>query len=658
MKLPLISSLLFALSLSSPARSAESLPLDPKAVAETLTKVADWQLENPNRTSLRDWVIAPLYDGLIDVSEVTGDPKYLAAVIRLGIQADWRPGNSLYFADDHAVGHAWLDIYMIDPSKKERLTPFQARFDAILAKPVTEHLVEGQQPQTPGLGTGDRWSWCDALYMGPPTWARLAKVTGDSRYLDFLDAEYRVTYDDLFDPEENLFFRDARFLDQKTPSGAKVFWSRGNGWVFAGLPMLLEAYPDDRPARKFYTELFQKMAPAVVAAQQPDGLWRPSLLDPEQVPIGESSGSAFFVYGLAWGIENGLLDREEYWPAVERGWQALVKCVGPDGALGFVQRIGDAPDHLDASSQQLYGTGAFLMAGSEILRALGAASDVKPEELLARAEKIVADDKTPRAVASLIPVRDDVAWENDKVAFRVYGPALREGVEASGIDAFAKHVPYPVLGRMYADEAAGIHSYHEDNGEGFDGYKVGDSLGAGGTGIWRDGKLVSADVFDDANILWTRPDELEFTTRYTYPPIDGKTYNEERTVRLRLGEQLNEITSRFTIDGNPAADLTVAVGLMAQSKDASFTMQDDGIMAVWDNFDPGGQPFGIGALVPAGSKMQKIPHDTAPIAEEAIALLATDQNGVVQYKTGSGWAGDGHTDSEKAWLDYLAQSRK
>ena len=647
------------------AASAEEVkPLDPAQITSTLKRVADWQLANPNGTNLREWVIAPLYDGLIDLSETTGDPKYLAAVVRMGTQSGWEPGNAVYFADEHAVGHAWLDIYLMDPSQKKRIEPFQKRFDGILAKPITEKLIGGQPPQTPGVGAGDRWTWCDALYMAPPTWARLAKATGDERYLDFLDAEYKLTFDDLFDPKENLFYRDARFIGQKTPGGAKVFWSRGNGWVFAGLPMLLEAYPEDRARRKFYVELFQKMAPAVLAAQQPDGLWYPSLLDPKQIAVGEASGSAFFVYGLAWGVRHGLLDRDKYWPAVERGWNALLTRIAPDGAVGFVQRIGDSPDQLNAESRQLYGTGGVLMAGSELLRALGAAPKIKPADLLAQAEKLLAADKTPRAYARLVPERsDDLAWENDKCVYRVYGPALRAGEESSGIDAWAKKVSRPILDQWYADDLAGKQSYHQDHGEGYDGYKVGDSRGAGGLGIWHDGKLITADVYDEAKIFWTAPDVAEFETRYTFPPIDGKVYREIRTTRLRLGEHLNEIVSRFTLDapGNPpAANLEIAVGLVAQtSKDEVIFQPEEGILAIWDSLQPGGEPFGIGALVAHGAEMLKQPHETSdPKTEHALAVVRTNEDGVVRYLAGFGWPGDGEIKSKEAWLDYLRAQQK
>ncbi|MGH8046472.1 MAG: glycoside hydrolase family 88 protein, partial [Chthoniobacterales bacterium] len=497
----------------------------------------------------------------------------------------------------------------------------------------------------------------------PPTWARLAKATGDARYLDFLDAEYKVTYDDLFDPKENLFYRDARFIGQKTPNGKKVFWSRGNGWVFAGLPMLLQAYPEDRERRKFYVELFQKMAPAVLAAQQPDGLWRPSLQDPEQIAIGETSGSAFYIYGLAWGVNHGLLDRDKYWPAVERGWNAILTRIQPDGLVGFVQRIGDAPDHLTPESTQLYGTGAVLMAGSEILRSFRSAMP-KPVDLLAEAEKLVAADKTPRAYARLVPERsDDLAWENDKVIHRIYGPALREGDEASGIDVWVKNVARPILSQWYADDIAGRQSYHENHGEGYDGYKVGDSTGVGGTGIWHDGRFVHADVYDKAKIFFTKPDVAEFEASYTYPPIDGKTYYETRTVMLRMGERLNEITARFTLDAEgkkPAANLEVAIGLVAQTAKREIELSPDaGIVAIWDVLEPGDSPFGIGALVAPGAKMLTQPHtSTDPKADTAFAILHTDANGEVKYRIGSAWTGDGEIKSKDAWLDYLKKAAK
>jgi unsaturated rhamnogalacturonyl hydrolase len=268
--------------------------LDAQEVRATIKRVADWQLAHPVSYEPQHWAMAPLYDGLIDASLTTGDPKYLAPVIRAGRQIAWQPGPRVYHADDHAAGHAWLRIYLMDATDPTLLQPFKDRFDEILAKPITEDLSFTEEAETPGVERTDRWTWSDALYMAPPTLGRLSQATGD--------AEFKVTYDALFDPEENLFYRDTRFIDQRTPNGEKVFWSRGNGWVYAGLAELLNAVPIDYPTREFYIGVFQQMSPDVLAAQQPDGLWYPSLKDPEHIAIGETSGSALFLFGMAWGF--------------------------------------------------------------------------------------------------------------------------------------------------------------------------------------------------------------------------------------------------------------------------------------------------------------------------------------------------------------------
>jgi unsaturated rhamnogalacturonyl hydrolase len=307
-----------------PQRGERMVDMNVTRIAVTIRRVADWQLAHPAPFDPTHWTIAPLYDGLIDVSETTGDPKHLAAVVRAGQRVHWAPGKELYYADDQAVGHAWLRIYLMDPSKRGELEPFKRRFDDILARPVGEQLTFSTRPTTPGVRYTDRWTWADALYMAPPTLGRLAQATGDERYLKFMDREFMAAYDALYDPSEKLFYRDARFIGMRSPEGRKVFWSRANGWVYAGLALLLETLPPDYPTRPFYVRLFRDMSGAVVAAQQPEGLWYPSLQDPLQVPSGETSGSALFVFGLAWGVHHALLDRATYWPAVERGWRGLV----------------------------------------------------------------------------------------------------------------------------------------------------------------------------------------------------------------------------------------------------------------------------------------------------------------------------------------------
>ena len=213
------------------------------------------------------------------------------------------------------------------------------------------------------------WAWCDALFMGPPTLGKLSQITNDPRYLDLSNKLWWKTTDYLYDKEEHLFYRDSRFFDRKEANGKKVFWSRGNGWVLAGMARLMETMPPNYQDRQQYITLFQEMAKKIAALQQPDGSWRTSLLDPKSFPSKETSGTAFFCYGLAWGINNGLLPKNEYLPVVNKAWDALVNCVQPSGMLGYVQPIGNkAKAEIKASDTEVYGVGGFLLAGAELMK--------------------------------------------------------------------------------------------------------------------------------------------------------------------------------------------------------------------------------------------------------------------------------------------------
>jgi rhamnogalacturonyl hydrolase YesR len=204
--------------------------------------------------------------------------------------------------------------------------------------------------------------------MGPTVWAKMANVTGRKKYLDFMYQEYKFTTDYLYDKDEFLFYRDSRYFTSREANGSKVFWGRGNGWVFAGLPIIIRELPVNYEHKDYFIRIYKDMAAKILSLQSSDGFWHASLLDPASYPNPEMSATAFFVYGFAWGINNGYLDKETYLPAVIKGWRSMVSSVWPDGKVGFIQPIGADPKSVTREMTEVYGVGGFLMAGSEITR--------------------------------------------------------------------------------------------------------------------------------------------------------------------------------------------------------------------------------------------------------------------------------------------------
>lgn len=340
---------------------------EPAVILATMERVADWQLANPASYDPTDWTQAAGYAGIMALSRISSSPRFEEAMIRMGEANAWQLGKRPYHADDHAVGQTYAELYARRKDPR-MIAPLRERFDWILANPKSDDL-DFDQVKNPDRT--DRWSWCDALFMGPPAWLELNVATGDARYLDFAVSKWWVTSDYLYDKEEHLYFRDSTQFVKREANGKKVFWSRGNGWVIAGLARSLDVLPADHPSRPRFVEQYRQMAAKLASLQQADGLWRASLLDPASYPLQETSGSAFHTFGIAWGINRGLLQRGRYEPVVRKAWDALESKVNADGKLTHVQPIGYDPRRFDPESTAPYGVGAFLLAGSEVYRLAG-----------------------------------------------------------------------------------------------------------------------------------------------------------------------------------------------------------------------------------------------------------------------------------------------
>jgi len=359
-----IAVLSFTIALPMAAADSPNRRLTPGDVLSVMERVADWQLAHPSAHPATDWTQGAGDAGMLALAGISGDPKYRDALLAMGEANGWKPGPRMHHADDLAVGQAYAGLYFLYRDPK-MIAPLRARLEAILSAPPEVQSLDFHQPYDQ---VSQLWSWCDSLFMAPPVWMQLFAATGDERYLDFAVKNWWRTTDYLYDPVEHLYFRDSTYFDRREANGKKIFWSRGNGWVMAGLVRMLQLLPANHPSRARFQQLFQAMAETILTAQQPDGLWHSSLLDPQSYPLKETSGSGFYAYALAWGVNQGLLEGARFEPVIRKAWTALTSCVDAEGKLTHVQPIGSDPKTFADDSTEVYGVGAFLLAGSELYR--------------------------------------------------------------------------------------------------------------------------------------------------------------------------------------------------------------------------------------------------------------------------------------------------
>ena len=354
---------------TAPAQLLKSA--EAQRTVEMIHKVnAYWQ--EKHRAECRGfWDNAAYFTGNQAAYELTGKKEYLDYSIRFAEHNRWTGATEkdpkkweyktygedmrhVLFADWQICFQIYIDLYKLE-HRAERL----------------QRTLEVMTTQAQ-MAEKDFWWWSDALYMGLPIFTKLYTVTHDQKLLDKQYESFKWTDDLLFDKEAQLYYRDGKYVHPKVKTacnGGKSFWARGDGWVLAGLAKVLQDLPKDSKYRAFYVQRFQQLAEGVARCQQAEGYWSRSMLCEDDAPGYETSGTAFFIYGMLWGVNNGLLPASKYKPVIEKGWKYLSTiALQSDGSIGFVQPIGEKPDPtktVDAHSQAPFGTGAWLLAACE-----------------------------------------------------------------------------------------------------------------------------------------------------------------------------------------------------------------------------------------------------------------------------------------------------
>jgi unsaturated rhamnogalacturonyl hydrolase len=366
--------LLSIVGLSAGAQSG----MNKQAVKAIMDRVNRYRFEHPWQEFDDNWIRGTYYAGVMACYQATGDRAYLdqseafcqSLGWKLPTVPPWKGGSG---ANLLTCGQTMVECYLVKKEKYKIEGIIDHLEDPGIKNPVSSPLEWYFE-------AGRRY--VDGLFTGPPTLAMLHAVTGDAKYLCWMETMFWDVYGKLYDREENLFYRDRRFFPDRTEQrendpgredrsavrGPKVLWSRGNGWAFAGITRILKYLPEDYPGHQRYLLVFRNIAASLAGRQSEAGYWYPNLADPDHVPLKETSGTGFFIYGLAYGINQGILEREKYLPVVEKAWKSLCDAVSEEGKVQWGQKVGDRPVMHSRDDSHEFVSGIFLLAASEVYK--------------------------------------------------------------------------------------------------------------------------------------------------------------------------------------------------------------------------------------------------------------------------------------------------
>ena len=704
-------------------------------VLEKIERVNNyWQ--NHNKPYVRAfWDHAAYHTGNMEAYRMTGRAEWYQYTDRWCRHNEWKGAKSddrrnwkyktygeghdfVLFGDWQICFQTYIDMYHLVP----------ADFKVARAREVMAYECQMQDNKF--------WWWADALYMVMPVMTKMYRLTGQEMYLDKLYDNFLWSDSLMWDAEAQLYYRDGKYIWPKVKTacdGGKSFWARGDGWVLAGLAKVLADMPLDYRHRDFFVQRFQQLAEGVARCQRPDGYWSRSMLCEQDAPGPETSGTAFFCYGLLWGVNHGYLDKERYGETIERAWRYLSEtALQADGSVGYVQPIGEKPDPtkiVDRRSQAPFGTGAWLRAACERMRYLdqtasfgtkeGAprlagkvrrmsvtvknpSADVRQDVVELDAEEvfgklrigggrqfIVLDGDNveqpyqltsdghvlvqvflapgasatftlatgePRAYrldvnGRVYPNReDDLTWENDRNAWRFYGPKMHnKGV--SGFDTFTKNLTFPIQDQLYHNELTsyGVNERLKRQGRGGEWAQIHRDLYTYHRDRGQEGdRLLLPDVYESAEILDNGP--LRFTVIETMYAVNG--VRESRLISQDRGSHLASCIVKYESakeDGGQSQALsgkTVCAGIAVhESQPEAYVINKKwGYVTYADALDTpkgqNGQLF-VGLLFPERMKsLRYLPLDEkrSGAVGHVVGQTRYDSEVGFTYYFGTGWS--------------------
>ncbi len=481
--------------------------------------------------------------------------------------------------------------------------------------------------------------FADAVLAIVPYMLYSGLASGNQEYIDYAVRVAVDVYKDLYDESTGLIHQVRAC--RRIPEGVLTedCWSRGNGWLALGFAALLHDLPESHPRYAEVRSLAASYFKSVLKYQDKAGLWHQEMTYPESYV--EISGSALLLYGIGAALEKEVLEKK-YQKAYQKGLKGLMLYIDRDGNVGntcsgcLAYKNGTKDDYASHPyfCNEAHAFGPVLLALSQAVR-MGI-REITVKGLLGSE---IADVIPSCHVRMVEERKGDIAWENDKVAFRIYSHEVKNKV-SSGVDFWTKSVDYPVIEGWYALNVKGL-DYHTDRGEGYDFYAVGRNRGIGGTGVWVGDTLYVPEPYSDYRIIRADKDELEF--EISYPPYKaaGEIIRETKRIRMILGTYFYRVSS--TIVTESGRDAVLAVGLTDFGRAAVEELPQRGMLALTECISE--KDGAIGSAVVASTD-RLLGYVSS--GKDRLMLLKVHSGEPVNYYIGAGWSQDSRFDPFKS----------
>lgn len=525
-----------------------------------------------------------------------------------------------------------------------------------IAEPLNAQLREGahqmftKQPQSkegllvpPWIKKGMEQLFIDIAFAVTPYMLYAGLHSNNQKYIDLAVKETLDLFDILYDKKTGLVHQGRGF--QELGKLSEDNWSRGNGWGAFGLAILLRDLPSNHPRKEEVVKLAQKFFSTIIKYQNDEGLWHQEMTDTTSYV--ETSGSGLLLFGLGIALEAGIIDLK-YRKNFIKGLEGYLAYIGTNGDVSHTcgsclcPKKGTKEDY--KNNPWLYNDAhAF---GPAVL-AFTQAAKMGIDSIAPSSKQgyYTLSDAPYLARTYVSKVKDgDVAWENDKIAFRAFGPAVRDKV-GSGIDVWTKSVNYSIINKWYDENTKG-KSYHIDHGEGCDFYDMGKKRGVGGLSIWIDNQPHIAETFDEIQIIRNQMDSIEFDLHYKTWNLEGISISEKRKIKMKKGDNFYQVQTTFHSPED--RELTVGIGLTNFGK--GFVVQDEklGILSVWESIDPQQGELGTGVLFDP----QQFEGFRSYKGDEYV-LIKVKTNTPFQYQSGAAWSKVEAFQTKALWENYI-----